>query len=408
MSTVNTLTPRARPLAIASLALLSIGLTPATARGQAAGGESIPHGESEAEQRTPSDIPEDGSKKPLSKRIEGSTFRFDQSMTTQTAQLEPSPELSYVPLYEWWFSLRPKYWFDDHFSAWARLDLYKELTNNQATTDLHEDVFGDIWTGGGWTTKLGPHKRTKVDAGVRALWPTSKASQGSGIYVTTGVSGGVTQAIPIRPKPLLSEAHVGLGLLYLHPFSRATTPVSYGNFGYVRQDVDSQSFVSDQLRGSTLVNHRLIASFDSGLEITPKLSLSLDMIFINEWHYAPTGNVTVQPQNAPPVPVGSNPDATTFTQSTWFLTSVDYSLFDEVSLGLGYYNLANVLAPDGHQRGIFGGDNVWWSPDARVFFDVTVNLDAIWHDVGERGEATKKAAREARVRHIAGNGAEAP
>jgi hypothetical protein len=330
-------------------------------------------------------------------------------MTTQTAQLEAaSPEQSYVPLYEWWFSLRPKYWFDDHFNAWARVDLYKELTNNQSTTYRNEDVFGDVWTGGAWTTKLGPQKHTKLDAGLRALWPTSKASQGAGIYVTAGVSGGVTQTIPIRPQPILSDAHVGLGLVYLHPFSRATTPVSYGNFAYTRQDAEEHSFVSDQLRGSTLVNHRLIALFDSGLTITPKLSWTLDMIFINEWHYAPTPGVTVQPANAAPYVVPGNLDATTFTQSTWFLTSFDYALLDEVSLGLGYYNLANVIAPDGHQRGILGGDNIWWSPDARVFFDVTVNVDAIWRDAAERGEATKKAAREARARSIAGNAAGAP
>ena len=37
--------------------------------------------------------------------LRGSTFLFEQSMTTQTTQIQPSPEQSYVPLYEIWSEL---------------------------------------------------------------------------------------------------------------------------------------------------------------------------------------------------------------------------------------------------------------------------------------------------------------
>ena len=66
-------------------------------------------------------------------------------------------------------------------------------------------------------------------------------------------------------------------------------------------------------------------------------------------------------------------------------------MFDELTLGLGYYNLQNVIAPDGTRRGIFSGDNVWWSPDSRVFFDITANLDKVY----ERFAGTKKPASTA-------------
>jgi hypothetical protein len=401
---VNWLSLRRTAAAVSSLALLAASAGEARAQDRLAN-----ESRTEAPDDHPShDVPREEVGPGLSQRIRGSTFLFDQSLSTQTAQLESgSPQQSYVPLYEWWLSLRPRYWFGDHFSVWGRLDFYKELTNSQPTTLAHEDLFGDVWTGGSWRTLLGPRKLTKLDLGVLALWPTSKVSQGAGIYVTAGASAGVTQKIPLRPSPILGEAHAGLGLTYQHPFSRATTAVPDGSFGYVRQDADAHSFVSDQLSGTMLAEHRLITTLDSGLRITPKLSWTLDMILIDEWHYAPT-DATVQTGSGP-VTVPSNSGATTFTQSTWFLTSFDYALLDEVSLGLGYYNLANVVAPDGQRRGLFGANNIWWSPDARVFFDVTVNLDAIWGDVDRRSEATKQAAREARLKRIdAGNGTGAP
>src|SRR5271154_3243475 len=53
-----------------------------------------------------------------------STLSFEQSITTQTTGLGPAPQ-SYVPLYELWFSLRPDYWFNEHWAVRARLDYSK-------------------------------------------------------------------------------------------------------------------------------------------------------------------------------------------------------------------------------------------------------------------------------------------
>lgn len=322
---------------------------------------------------------EDRSKNPLA----GSRFIFDQSATTQTAQLEgTSPQQSYVPLYEWWLSLRPRYHLSEHVYVWGRFDYYKELTNNQPTTDYREDVFGDIWTSAGYEAFVDAKKRTKLDAGVRMLWPTSKQSQADGIYVNAGLTGAATHRIPLRPKSdWFGEARVGVSGWYTHPFARATTPSSYGGFGYVRQDVEGRSFVSDQLRGQTLVNHQLTFIASGGVDITKRVSASLDMVLINQWHYAPTGDVSVPIQGGAFVPVPRSADDHQFTQSTWLVASAEWQVMDELSLTLGYYNLANVIAPDGQRRGIFGGDNVWWSPDARVFFDVTAHLDRIFEDV---------------------------
>jgi hypothetical protein len=336
--------------------------------------------------------------------LRGSTFLFEQSMTTQTAQIQPSPEQSYVPLYEIWLSFRPRYYFSEHWSVRGRFDYTKELTNNQTTTYYREDVFLDIWTDLVYSTTLDAlWPGTKARLGVRALWPTSKASEGNGTYVTLGATGAVDHKFELRGEdaPAFNSIHAGLSFAYLHPFTTATTPTSYGNFQYPREDVgdDDHSIISDQLTGTTIVAHTLWGVVDTGLQITPKLSATLDGVLINQWHYQPT-NSGIQITNATVNP--SLAGGTLYTPSTWIIADIDYTLFDEVDLSLGYYNLAGEIAPDGQRRGIFGSDNIFWSPDARVFFDVTANLDVIFDDAVHHRYSLEQAAQDRRMSHLGG------
>src|SRR4029077_10872720 len=148
---------------------------------------------------------------------------------------------SYVPLYEIWLSLRPRYYFDEHWSVRGRFDYTKELTNNQTTTLYREDVLGDIWTDLVYQTnfdRLWPGTRASV--GLRALWPTSKVSQGRGTYVTTGAIAGAQHKFEINGEDasLWNNFLVGLRFVYLHPFTATTPGTSYGGFVQTRQDVD--------------------------------------------------------------------------------------------------------------------------------------------------------------------------
>jgi hypothetical protein len=352
--------------------------------------------------------------------LRGSTFLFDQSASTQTVGLE-NAEQSNVPFYGWWLSLRPRYNFDDHWRVQARFDYYKELTNSQDTTDYREDVFGDVWTDVAFATALargGRWKNTRVSLGLRALWPTSKQSRANGTYVTLGATAGVSQNIPIQGADarILNSARVGLSFAYLHAFTQATTAADYGNFSYPSESVAdsglgpaSYSFFStDQLTGQTLVEHQLYGILDTGLQITPKLGLTADAILINNWHYSPTkacidiATGCVSPPSVNPVTGADNH----FTQLFWFVASADYEIVPELSVGIGYYNLSNTVATDGTIRGPFsaGFDNVFWSPDARVFLDVTANLDKIFEDATGRYRTgqTAQAAQSARQRAVIG------
>ncbi|MGH7298478.1 MAG: hypothetical protein ACRELB_26290, partial [Polyangiaceae bacterium] len=152
----------------------------------------------------------------------------------------------------------------------------------------------------------------------------------------------------------------------------------------------------------------IYAIFDGGLSVTPKLSVSLDWILINNWHYGAqgcAGNVEGVPggQVCPGTNAVVGADQT-FTQLGWFIASGDYEIIPEMSIGLGYYNLTNTIATDGTVRTPFaaGFDNVFWSPDARLFLDVTANLDKIFEAATGQYKAgsTAHAAQSARQQRI--------
>jgi hypothetical protein len=132
--------------------------------------------------------------------------------------------------------------------------------------------------------------------------------------------------------------------------------------------------LSDQLTGAMNVQNTLNLAFSGDLQIRPRLDLSLSYVVLNAWAYTPpdVSCVTIATGCAP---VASIDDPTTFRVSTWATASVTYDVVDDVSLSLGYYNLANQIGPDGTRR------NPLWSPAARLFLTVTGNLDVIYRRI---------------------------
>ena len=227
----------------------------------------------------------------------------------------------------------------------------------------------------------GPWKRTRFGASVNVLLPTSLPSQARGTYFTLSTGTSLRQSIPLAgpEAPLFPSMNAGLSVFYSHPFTRSRTADGI-DVPVARQDLDGRPVLGNDLTGGMLQNHRVLVAADTGFAITERLHLNLSMLLINGWNYAAKRNVEVNTV-AGPTPVSRASDAALFTQSTWFNSSLDYELLDEVTLALGYYNLAGALASNGERRGVFGGQNVWWSPDARVFLTAIANLDAIYHAV---------------------------
>jgi hypothetical protein len=331
----------------------------------------------------------------------GSILTLDQSITTQTIGIGPNPQ-TYTPYYQLWLSFRPRYYITDHLIVSARVDFYKELTNSavgETTTDYREDVFGDLWTNLVYDTTVGKSENTKVNAGLRFLWPLSKVSQGEGIYVQAGVTAGISQKVPIHDAsaPFLNNIQFKLGAWYNHPFSNSTTP-NNPNFTYVRQDTDDQSVISNQLAGNPLIDHQLLISTEAALQITPRVDFALDFILVNQWHYpAPgNGNNCVQTESGTACAPSMEVDGAdvNFTQNTWVVAALSWDVFDQLTLGLGYFNLNNELNAEGQNRSL---GQLLWSPEgAHFFFDITANLDAIYESVAPKKGQLREAAQMAR------------
>jgi hypothetical protein len=315
-------------------------------------------------------------------RWRGSILLFDQSLTTQTVGVGADYQ-SADPTYEWWLALKPKFTAFERKNDSVTLNLwmnfYLELTNSDTTTEHREPLLGPtyLWATYGHTLRDVRGYKTAVAVGPRANLPTDKASYDIGQIVELGAIGSASQTFPLRGDDAraFNSARLAVGAIYGHPFDRFTTPVN-GDLHQLRQDVDGQSVIDDQIAGEMNVRNALSLSALGELQILPRLNLSLSYVVINQWRYAPT-SVQLSPLTGA-ANVMSIPDPTTYTVKTWLTLSAAYDLNDELSVALGYYNLANQLAPDGSRR------SPLWSPSARFFLTLTANLDTIYRRVSRK------------------------
>ena len=318
----------------------------------------------------------------------GSSILVDQSMSTQTAGLEPTPQQSYLPYYQWWVSLRPRIAISKKLSYSARFDYYKEFTNTRASRYYREDWFGDIWNTLGYRTPLakeGALKRTSVGISGNIILPTSRTSQASGIYTIVGAGVNLGQGIELggAKATAFKSMNVSLTSSYSHPFSRSTVSDGLERPVY-RQDLNGRSLPSTDIGGSMQSNHRLMLGVSAGVQILEKLSWDASFNVSNGWNYAPRDDVYVDITSGPTY-VPPDETAMLFSQQMGVSTSVSYSLFDELSLTLGYTNMSGTLSPASERRGLYGPENIWWSPQARVSFSVTLHLDKFYETITGSG-----------------------
>jgi hypothetical protein len=307
----------------------------------------------------------------------GTILLFDQSVSTQTVGVGKDYQ-SADPTYEWWFAFKPRYVLYESkkstFSLGLWTNLYLELTNSDSTTTSQEPVIGSTSFTAPFSHVLidSGGYRTSFNIGPRITLPTDVSSRNEGIYIGLGASSGVSQSIPLAGKgaKAFNSMSFSASAAYSHSLSKATQAVD-SNLGRTRQDAAGRTFFSDQLGSGMFAQHRLNASFSGNLQVTPRLGLGLTYVILEAWAYRPpytqicvtsTGCVTPEHVNDPQI----------FRVTPWALASLDYDATDELSVSLGYYNQTNQIGPEGVRRGPF------WSPEARIFFTLTGNLDAIY------------------------------
>jgi hypothetical protein len=324
--------------------------------------------------------------KKILSRWRGSVLLFDQSVTTQTVGVGADYQ-SYNPTYEWWIALKPRYTIyegeADVVSVSLWMNLYLELTNSDTSTRYREPLLGPtyLWGTYGHTFRDLRGYKTAATIGPRLTFPTEKAAYDSGQILGLGAMAGASQTLPLAGKlaRAMQGARLGIGTIYNYWLNRSTSPVN-GDLRQLRQDLGFGPLVSDVLRPGMNVRESLSIALSGDLQILRKLGLSLSYVSLSSWRYSPpSAHLILDTGPIAPTDVAG---ATTYGVSTWTTAALSYDVMDELSLSLGYYNMANQLAPSGLRR------DPSWSPAARFFLTLTGNLDAILHRVAGKDLAS--------------------
>lgn len=335
----------------------------------------------------------------------GSVFFADQSVNSETVGLGKDYQ-SRNPSFQMWLSIRPRINLitkpKDKLSLTGRLDATKELTDGDDTTEYRQTTLGDAWLNltysrtlvrkNGWMTSL--------SLGPRVILPTSLASQGSGVYLTLGGGAGILQMIPLnRGSEWFPSARLLGSAYYTHAFTDSTTGVNDDVARRRSTTSPNISSLNNQLSGGLLAAHQVLSVLDTGVQITPKLGLTFDTIFIQRWGYRPT-DATVDLQTGP-VRVDSgvnNQSPQNYRLSIYILASIDYQLTDELNLSANYYNFANTIGANGQRQSMF------YAPEgARVSLTATVGLDALYERIRGTDAKGGNAAAGSRIAKGASN-----
>src|SRR5258706_1944943 len=146
----------------------------------------------------------------IASRFRGSILLLDQSISPETF---PGVQQSDLPSYQWWLSLRPRYYFKPYLSLRVRMDLTVEWLNAADTTYLREGQFGDFWTDLVYTPPTLWRDRIAPSVGLRAVWGTSKDSIAAGQVAKIGITGSLVSNFSLKKAGLL-ELSRGTCALY--------------------------------------------------------------------------------------------------------------------------------------------------------------------------------------------------
>lgn len=310
-------------------------------------------------------------------RWQGSYVSFDQSATTQTLHVGEDFQSS-DPTYELWLAVKPQYNIldrpRDKLSVSVWLNAFLELTNSDTTTRMRELLLGPTYVTAPYVHTLGgrfaerPGYKTSLSIGPRFILPTDKAAWDSGYLVSVGLSGSVSQGVPLRGESarFWTDGLLSLGLSGGVPITRATSPVN-PDLQQPRQDVAGRLIQSDQLRGQMNARAYLNVSLAAQAHVTHRLVLETSYVVLNAWAYSPDTSPVCNLLTGCAQPMSIS-DPTTYRVSTWVTVSATYDVARHLGVSVGYFNRASQLGPDGQRR------SPLWSPEARFFLAVTGTL----------------------------------
>ncbi|HEX4336548.1 MAG TPA: hypothetical protein VH062_11580 [Polyangiaceae bacterium] len=340
---------------------------------------------------TPAATPE----KPVKLRWRDTWLIWDNSVSSQTVGFGKN-YLSSDPTYEMSGSFRPRYYlYDgelDSFFAAGRIDIVREFTNSDVTTERGETTLSDatLLTGYRRTLASSPGYETIMTASLPILtFPTSKFSMDNGTILGLGTEARLSQTMPLAGEKwtVFKTLTVGAVAGYNHTFTRATQATN-PDLRRVRLDPEGRTVPGDQLAGAAFPEHELHFNARLIADITEKLSLFLEASYRPTWKYSfkPT-NITDPSGGGGPVLDPTAP--VTYVPVTSFEADVYYDVIPELSVAVGYVNVEVQPGLDGQRRSIF------YSPGSQFYLSVIGHLDAIY-----LAATGKKSGASNTVRHL--------
>ena len=270
---------------------------------------------------------------------------------------------------------------DDLYVA-ATAGVAVEVTNGD-TTKKNQPTFIDTGLSVGYSRVLikSKDKEWSAKAGLTAglTFPTSRTSANQGKYVTTSLGANVGGNIRLlgRDADGLNSLSITGTLSWSHLFSRSFTATN-GGLQRTRQNAGGDSFESDQLSFYSFDTNRLTPGIRFGLPLYKDLSLSTSMRLVGRFKHKFEGSPCEAQTLTGCVKADQSANPITYTTNSAFDVSLSQSIYDVVDLTIGYSNETLTLGEDGKTR------NVFYSPDAQFYLDLTANIDVIYSKASGR------------------------
>ena len=286
-----------------------------------------------------------------------------QQLSATTATLVRNQQQTYNPTVEAATFLLPRYTLDD-WQLRGRLVFNYELTDSDSTTTRHEPRFSDT-TLQVYYRRLPPLAGFSPLLGAQLIFPTSPESRARTMYVSPGVAGQLSRAIP---HVWGGELLVLGGFTYQHPIYRFTTPETRSPTPYRFACYGGGTGCDGQLTGLTnasdIVTWTFLVAGEWG-----KWSPAVFVLGTHQFAYA-----------APSIPGFEPVDRSGVRQNTYVSVWLDYNANTWLTGEVGYFMFRNVLGGDGR----YGNPFFDRYQDARLYLGFNVNIDNLVKELVEK------------------------
>jgi len=320
------------------------------------------------------------------------SFSWANRVTAQTLGVGNDYQSS-NPYYEWFFSLRPRYYFweedDNTLSLRATVNAYVELTNSDSTTKEQEFLLDDATLAlvpSFTLAKDGEYRTVLTLAAPRYVIPTSKASRSAGIYGELGARASLTQTLPIREnEDFFPSSDIGVRAGYGYLFSSGNVPED-ADLDQLRMNVGGVTVPNDQLSGAALAQHRASAHVFGSVEIYREV-VTLSTEIGMDWFWKFPLMETEVETGTGSVPVPSE-DSGRLQRMIFFDAELSVEAIEDIlTVAAGYESFPTQLGPGGKRQSLF------YNTNALFTLSLELSLDGLYLEATGREAAPEVAIR---------------